>query len=290
VALEGLLQQSNLLIVAGKGGVGKTVLATAMAVAARRLGRRVLHVDVEGRPHPAAADTHRTILPDEALLEWLTDHGMGGVARRLTRTGSMEVIAGATPGIRELLVLAKVKQLVRDGGPGQLLVLDAPASGHAVTLLGSGRAVATAAPTGPIRAQADEVTALLEDHDRTQVVLVTLPAQTPVAETVETAYAVEDRAAIRLGPVLVNEVLDHLELPDGAPRSIPTLTAAERHALLAAAADRRGRQREQEAQIARLAVELPLPQVLVPRLLAPRIGPPELERLADVLLGARGDR
>ncbi len=285
MSLEALLERSNLIIVAGKGGVGKTVLATAMTLAARRRGRPVVHVDLEGRPHPVAETWHRTILPDEALAEWLGDHGMGAVARRLTRSGSMEVIAGATPGIRELLVLAKVKQLVRDGGPDQLVVLDAPASGHAVALLGSARALASSVASGPIRTQAEDVTHLLEDHERTQLVLVTLAAETPVTETIETAYALEDRVGIRLGPVVVNGVLERLPFPDGVPAPVPGIAADDRRALLAAGADRRTRQEAQAAEIARLGAELPLPQVLLPRLLDVALDGPHLEQLAGILLG-----
>jgi len=292
VALDALLEQANLLIVAGKGGVGKTVLASAITVAAHRRGRAVVLVDLEGRHHPSTAPWHRTILPDDALAEWLGDHGMAAVARRLARTGAMEVIAGATPGIRELLVLAKIKQLVRDGGADQLLVLDAPASGHAVHLLGAPRALAATVASGPIRTQAEEVAALLEDHRRTRLVLVTLAAETPVTETIETAYAAEDRVGVRLGPVVVNAVHEVLDIPARAPRDTPEITAAERDALLAVAADRRARQLDERREIARLAAELPLPQVLLPRL--PAVDPwvdahrDPVGRLAAVLLGEGG--
>src|SRR5581483_2737428 len=108
-----------------------------------------------------------------------------------------------------ILVLGKVKQiegLVAAGAPGapDCIVVDAPAAGHAVSFLSSAYGLLEAAAVGPIRAQATEVIAMLSDPVRCQVLLVTLPEETPVNEAVDTAFHLEDRAGVQLAPIVVN--------------------------------------------------------------------------------------
>ena len=169
----------------------------------------------------------RTITPDDALLEYLDLHGMRRISRRLLRTGAIDVVATAAPGIKDILVLGKVKQLERAAGgaigvnddspANDLIVLDAPAAGHAVTFLQSAHGLLDAVRVGPIRTQAHEVVNLLTDPDRCQVILVTLPEETPVNELVETAYSLEDRVGVQLGPVIVNGLYPVLEGLDADP-------------------------------------------------------------------------
>ena len=89
---------------------------------------------------PAAGTGARSgpggITPDDALIEYLEDHGLGRVSKRLARSGVLDVVSTAIPGIRDVLVLGKVKQLER-GGRADLIVVDAPATGHAITFLTS---------------------------------------------------------------------------------------------------------------------------------------------------------
>ena len=125
------------------------------------------------------------------------------MSRRLVSSGVVDVVATAIPGIRDVLVLGKVKQLERDR-VADLIVVDAPATGHAVTFLTSASGLLDAARGGPVRTQAADVVELLSDPTRCRVVLVTLPEEMPVSETVEAAYQLEDRAGVQLGPVVVN--------------------------------------------------------------------------------------
>ena len=216
--------ESKVLVIAGKGGVGKTTVSAALALMAARSGLSVLLVELEGRPALAAAFgapgpldyeeaalwedgpgsvRGRWITPDDALLEYLGDHGFQRVSRRLVSAGVIDVVATAIPGIRDVLVLGKVKQLER-GGEFDLVVLDAPATGHAVTFLTSANGLLDAARAGPIRTQAAEVLEMLHDPARCRVLLVTLPEEMPVTETVEAAYRLEDEAGVQLGPLVVN--------------------------------------------------------------------------------------
>jgi anion-transporting ArsA/GET3 family ATPase len=301
--------QSRVLIVAGKGGVGKTTVAATIARMAASAGLSVLVVDLEGKPGIASAfggsgaldyadavmpdgDTAgtvraRRITPDDALLEYLADHGLQRVSRRLVSSGVVDVVATAIPGMRDVLVLGKIKQLER-GGVADLIVVDAPATGHAVTFLTSPKGLLDAARGGPVRSQASEVVAMLGDPTRCRVLLVTLPEELPVSETVDAAYLLEDRAGVQLGPVVVNacDVFgDGLLVPAGEAAASAGLTLDPRRvdALEAARLFRLHRHALQTAEIERLARELPLPQIRLPEIAAPSVGPEELDMLAAAM-------
>ena len=148
----------------------------------------------------------RRITPDDALLEYLADHGMGRISKRLVSSGALDVVSTAIPGIRDILVLGKIKQLERESG-ADLILVDAPATGHAMTFLSSAQGLLDAARSGPVRAQAADVVELLTDPERCQVALVTLPEEMPVNEVIEAAYQLEDKVGLTLGPVIVNACL-----------------------------------------------------------------------------------
>ena len=126
-----------------------------------------------------------------------------------------------------------------------------------MTFLASAYGLVDAATVGPIRAQALDVVALLGDPERCQVMLVTLPEETPVNEAADTAFHLEDRAGVQLAPIVVNGVWPHLELPADVPAAAAAagvaLTRDDVKRLGQAAAFRRRRQQLQEDQMARLA-------------------------------------
>ena len=308
---------SRLVIVAGKGGVGKTTVTATLATAAAKRGLRSLIIDVEGKSGLAAmfgrpafsyeevvlaeADDAvgraeiraRTLTPDEALVEYLEQSGMSRISKRLVSSGALDVVSTAVPGIRDILVLGKVKQLERDHEV-DLIVLDAPAAGHAITFLQSATGLVDAVRLGPINNQARDVLALLGDPSRCQVVLVTLPEETPVNELVDTAYQLEDRVGVSLGPVVVNGCYPDLRGLDVDPAEAAraagsTLRKGEAEALAAAAAFRRERMALQRQQVERLSSALPLPQLALPFLFEAELGRTELDHLADALLGGVAD-
>ena len=309
---------SRLLIVAGKGGVGKTVVTAALARAASMVGRSALVVEVEGKsglprmfgqstpeqhglsydeqllrrgggPDGSADITARTITPDGALLEYLEDHGLSRISKRLVTSGALDVVATAAPGIRDILVLGKVKQLQR-AGAADVVVLDTPAAGHAITFLRSARGLLDAVKVGPINTQARDVLDLLEDHERCQVILVTLPEETPVNELVETAFSLEDQVGVGLGPVVVNGIYEDYgadaEPTAAAEQAGVTLRPGEAEVLAEAADFRRHRIDLQTEQVARLSEALPLPQIRLPFLFESEIGSAEVDVLARSVLGA----
>jgi len=266
-----LLTAARVTVVAGKGGVGKTTVTAVLATAAAAAGMRVLVVELDGKPVLAdlLGDVPLLSLSAQlALEEYLRDHGFGRIAKRLSSSGVIDVVSTAAPGIDDIVVLGKIKQLERSGD-WDAIVVDGPAAGHAVTMLTSAAGLRDAVSSGPVRAQADEVLEMLEDPARIQVALVTLAETTPVNETVETAFRLEDRVGVRLAPVIVNavdlgpgDVDEHGRLSDLlAGVSVDELDAA---ALGAAARFRDEWRAVQGAAIAQLAESLPLDQLHVP--------------------------
>ena len=303
------LRATRVVIVAGKGGVGKTTVTAALARLAASQGQDTLIVEVEGKSglaalfgqpplgyeesvlHPRTGTDGevrgRTLTPDDALLEYLDDHGMRRVSKRLVSTGALDVVSTAAPGIKDILILGKVKQLEQKN-VADLIVLDAPAAGHAITFLLAARSLLDSVKVGPINTQAQEVVELLSDPARASVMLVTLPEETPVNELVETAFHLEDRVGVSLGPVVVNGLYPHLDGLDVDPVAAAeaagtTLRDGEAGALKEAAEFRRRRTALQEEQLARLAERLPLPQLRLPFLFKADLGPDDLTVLARAL-------
>src|SRR6266540_1352132 len=225
------LDPRELCFVTGKGGVGKTTVAMAVAMAAARGGRRVVLCELAGQARAAElfgldarppGHEHRledglwatTIDPVLALEEWAGRQiGSRRLVGLLTHSNAFAAFVNAAPGARELVAITKAWELGRDErwvkgrGGYDLVVVDGPASGHGVGMLRTPRTFAEIARVGPIASQARKVSELLEDPARSAVVAVALPAELPVSETLD----LEDRIAGALGrpldAVVVNGVL-----------------------------------------------------------------------------------
>ncbi len=300
---------SRILIVAGKGGVGKTAASATLALAAARTGLTVLVLEVAGRldsapmfgVDPQGYDEQtvyhassagpircRSITPDAALVDWLSSHGFTRIVRRMSRSGLLEIVATATPGIKELLVLGQIKHL-EQSRVADLIIVDAPAAGHALNFLRAPVAVRNTARTGVLRRQATEALEMLNDSERCRALLVTIAEETPIKELVETAFAVEDEVGLALGPVVVNSVLGAIDTLDGGlggdeadvAASGNGLTPNQLDNLVTAASFRRDRMALQVDQLDSLAQQLPLAQIRLPHLFTTSIGLAELKRLAD---------
>ena len=294
-----LFSASRVVIVAGKGGVGKTTVTAASALAIARSGRRVLAVEVDGTgalsrllavPRPSSnpvasplAQNGRTgepliqlvaIDPEPALSTYLTEHGLGRLGSRLARNGMLALVATATPGIRDLVVLGRLRQLA-ERKDFDVVLVDAPATGHAVSFLSTPADVLrTARGGGPIRNQAQASADFLADSEMVTVSLVTTPQATPVKELVETAYSIEDGLNLKLGPIIVNLVE-------------PTLAALGGHSQTSVDTDAYWFLSERVAaernQIDGLTSQLALPRVELPRLDSAPNADTGLETLAEVL-------
>ena len=290
------LTATNVVIVAGKGGVGKTTVTAVIARAASRDGRRVLVVELDGKP--TLDDLLRSAGDDpsggtlevvqisaaDALDEYLRDHGFQRIAKRLNKTGGIDMIGTAAPGIDDVVVLGKIKQY-EQSGDYDVIVVDGPAAGHAITFLTSATGLANAVRSGPVRTQSDGVIELLTDVERCQVVLVTLAETTPVNEVVETAFALEDDVGVQLGPIVVNAVDDGAALPDVAAEDavLAEMTGDDVEVIRAAAAFRRSRRAIENTEIRRLASEMPLVQLHIPARLVAGLTSADIDLMADAL-------
>jgi arsenite-transporting ATPase len=278
------LTATNVVIVAGKGGVGKTTVTAVIARAASRDGRRVLVVELDGKP--TLDDLLRSAGDDpsggtlevvqisaaDALDEYLRDHGFQRIAKRLNKTGVIDMIGTAAPGIDDVVVLGKIKQY-EQSGDYDVIVVDGPAAGHAITFLTSATGLANAVRSGPVRTQSDGVIELLTDVERCQVVLVTLAETTPVNEVVETAFALED-------DVGVGAALPDVAAEDAA---LAEMTGDDVEVIRAAAAFRRSRRAIENTEIRRLASEMPLVQLHIPARLVAGLTSADIDLMADAL-------
>jgi len=295
---------SRVLIVAGKGGVGKTTVGATIGIAAARAGLRTHIVELEGRsnlgiPFGVEELTHRPatlieptsstgrlrgsrLTPDQALGDYLVDHGLR-IGGRLAKFSAIELITTTAPGIRDLLTLGKIRSL-EESDEDDLIVVDAPAAGHAISFLRAAAGMASSAPSGPIREQADHALEMLSDEARSRVMLVTLPEETPVTELIETAFTIEDEVGVHLAPVVVNSVWPEIKGLEKAASETGKRANEARDNRRTAAEYRLARQQQQRSEIDRLAAGLPLPQIELPFVFTTDLGRSDLDMLADVLI------
>ena len=221
----------------------------------------MLVVELDGKPTLASlvgpGVQCLALTPPAALAEYLQTHGLGRVAKRLATSGVIDVVATAAPGIDDIVVLGKIKQ-VEQSRSYDLILVDGPAAGHAITFLMAPANLLKLVRGGPIRSQAAEVAEMLADPARSEVIMVTLPETTPVNEAIETAHSLKDNAGLRLGPVVVNAYDEGEALQ---------LDLAPADSSLRAAAEFRNARRElHRRETQRLADTLQLPQVRLPLL------------------------
>lgn len=198
----------RVLIVAGKGGVGKSAVAGSLALLAAQSGLRALLVsfDAETIEVPAHERLERvTVTPGNALTDYLASKGMGLISRQLAKSGIVELVATTAPGLDDLLVLGRIKAFENELR-ADIIIVDGPAAGHAIDLVRAPLQLKRALSSGPIAQQADEVLAMLADGTRCKILMVTTPAMTPVQETVEAATELRDDVHIVLAPVVINKM------------------------------------------------------------------------------------
>ena len=300
--MEALLRDRRLLYVTGKGGVGKTTVAAALGVAAARAGRRTIVCEVADQDRVSRAFRREgvvpetevqladnlwaiTIDPSRALEEWLAKQIGGTGLKVLARSSAFQYFVAAAPGAKELITIAKVWELTqpsrwdRRNPTYDLVVVDAPASGHGLAMLTTPRTFGEIARVGPIRRQAFRVRDLLADPERTGYVAVALPEEMPVNETLELERKLPEAVGLPLEAIVVNGMwperfsaadAETLRSLDGQPAVAAALTAYERA-------------RAQRSHLRRLRRATEAHVVTLPYLFDGEIGLPEYERLAREL-------
>ena len=252
------LTAQRVLIVAGKGGVGKSAVAGSLALLAARSGLRALLVsfDAETIEVPAHELLERvTVTPGNALTDYLASKGMGLISRQLAKSGIVELVATTAPGLDDLLVLGRIKAFENELR-ADIIIVDGPAAGHAIDLVRAPLQLKRALSSGPIAQQADEVLAMLADGNRCKILMVTTPAMTPVQETVEAATELRDDVHIVLAPVVVNKTepaVPHLSTSGMSQELVDAYMYASQ------------RSRSQQEAIAVLSSTLELPQMQITR-------------------------
>ncbi|MBK6405056.1 MAG: AAA family ATPase [Holophagales bacterium] len=218
------LAGARLLLVSGKGGVGKTAVAAALAARSGAAGRRVLLMSTDGRGDaaalfgrsdkgyseaPLAPGLHGMTAEFDALLGDFvrTIAPVGFVANRVLSSATFRYFTRATPGLADLLLLGKVRELFREKKVRyDLVVIDAPATGHAISLFSMPRTILSTVPAGPMRHLAVDLDALLSDRQRTVLVAVAEPAEFAAREAEELIVAAREKAGLETALLVVNRV------------------------------------------------------------------------------------
>jgi hypothetical protein len=297
------LLDRRLVIVTGKGGVGKSTVSAALALLGARAGKRVLVCEVNAQervapllgappsgPHvrevrPGISTVNVT--PPEAMREYgLMVLKFKTIYDAVFENRLVKYFLRVVPSLAELVILGKILHEVRAEERGRprwdLVVLDAPATGHAVQLLRVPAALVDTVPGGPLRHDAEWMQAILVDPVRTALAIVTLPEEMPVNEAIELDAQVRGVLGIARGALFVNAMPDLrfssqetavlAPLRDAAPPLGPAATAARLQAIRAEAAGR---------YLERARAALDLPTCVLPLLPIGDWGPEAVELIAE---------
>jgi len=249
------LLNRRLVLVTGKGGVGKTTVAAALGLRAAREGRRTIVCEVAERERLPAlfGDTsigHEerelapglfgiSIDPERAKEEWLRYQLRSAtLAGLLGHSRLFHYLTAAAPGLTELVTIGKVWELAQlqrksaKASPYDLVIVDSPATGHGLAMLRAPRTFSEVARVGPVHRQAGKIHDFLADPGATGVLTVALPEEMPVSETLDLGERLHSEMGMDIGRIVVNQVLperftsaeaERLESVDG---DLPAIRAA----------------------------------------------------------------
>jgi anion-transporting ArsA/GET3 family ATPase len=299
------LLDKKLVFVTGKGGVGKSTVSLALGLAAAARGKRTIVCEVSSQEN-ASRIFHKgevgfnevevtenlwaiSIDPDESMREYvLLQLKVRAMRDLLFRSRIFTYLAAATPGLKELVTIGKIWELaqldrkVKKGRKYDLVIVDAPATGHGVGFLQTPRTFANIARVGPIHSQAQRLDSFITDHDQTGTAIVALPEEMPVNESAALEHDLREEVGVAVDRVYMNGLY-----PERFSRA-----EAERLAALAAEGDgavraaaraalsEHNRARSQRAQLSRLRRRVQAPVKSLPFLFEPELGVEAARRLS----------
>lgn len=292
----------RLRIVSGKGGVGKSTVAAALALAEAQAGKRVLVAEVHGANRvarllevPPTGSEIREVLPRIHLVDMNPADAIHEYALMILRFEAIYRVVFENklvknfirliPSLGEMVMLGKVwfheQELLDERPRFDVIILDAPATGHAISLLRTPSVIETTVPAGPLRQSARDIAELLTDAQRCALHIVTTPEEMPVNEAIELTQVAQSVLGIALGTSIVNHTVPALS--DRVMNELPRIAT---HALLEAAAktlaQREAKREAGEADIKRLPAAM-LPLVRLPRLVGEHFGRAQLVQLAELV-------
>ena len=304
------LLDKRLVIVTGKGGVGKSTVALALALASARSGKRTIVCEVSAQEHSSQV-FHRSevgfheveiaenlwtisIDPDESMREYvLLQLKVKAMRDILFRSRLFTYLAAATPGLKELVTIGKIWELALDerkvkaGHRYDVVIVDAPATGHGVGFLQTPRTFAGIARVGPMHEQAQALDALITNKRRTGVAIVALPEEMPVNETVKLERDLTEEVGVEVDRIYLNAL--YPERFDAGEQALLEEVAARgsgdlvRAACRSAVSERR-RATTQREQLARLEELTTAPVSTLPFLFEPELGPDQIAALAEAVI------
>ncbi len=299
------LLDKRLLLVTGKGGVGKSTVSAALALLASRRGKRVLVCEVNAQESvapllgaPRSGHTIREAAPglftvNVMVHEAMREYGLMVVKFRTIYEAVFEnrvvrYFLKVVPSLAELVMLGKIlyEARVEEGGRPRwdLVVVDAPATGHAVQLLRVPAALLDTVPAGPLRRDAEWMRELLVDPERTSLSIVTLPEEMPVNEAIDLDAQVRGILGIPRGVLFVNAMPEGRFTAEERARLGPLEQAPPPLGPAARAARLQSLRAEQAARYAeRARAALDLPTVVLPLLAEDQWGRAAVERIAAAI-------
>lgn len=242
MSLDAVLDR-RLLIISGKGGVGKTTVAAALAIVAARRGMKVLLAEVEGKsalaelfdsdpltPQPKSIRPNldgMNISPEEALEEYFdVQLHMKRIAKPLIASNLVDYVTHAAPGLKDILLLGKVWYTAMRKKTHDLIVFDSPAAGHAVSMLKSPEGFLQAVPVGPLANHARQVLEWLQNPAEVSIHLTSMAEEMPVNETLETTALLEAKLGMDVSAVYINMLYPPLSEDPAVERVISKLEGA----------------------------------------------------------------
>jgi anion-transporting ArsA/GET3 family ATPase len=302
------LLDKRLVFVTGKGGVGKSTISIALGLAAAQRGKRTIVCEVGGQEtasrvfRRAEIGFHEvevaenlwaiSIDPDDSLREYLLlQLKVRAMRDMLVRSRIFNYLAAATPGLKELVTIGKIWELaqphrrVKKGREYDLVIVDAPATGHGIGFLQTPRTFAGIARVGPVHSQAQELDRFITDHDSTGVAIVSIPEELPVNESASLEETLSEEVGMAVDRVYMNALYPERFSNDEASeleRALEEAGGPARAAVRAALSEYR-RSRSQRAQLQRLKRAVSVPVKTLPFIFKPSLDVPALERLAGAV-------